>query len=51
MGRLGSASSQATLDSVPASPLTFLSSTNSFSAAVRLLISSSYLQESQGSMG
>jgi hypothetical protein len=30
-------------------PLTFLSSTNSFSAAVRLLISSSYLWEDQDS--
>ena len=32
-------------------PLTFLSSTNSFSAAVRLLISSSYLWECQCSVG
>ena len=50
-GRLGAAWSQASPALKACLPLTFLSSTNSFSAAVRLLISSSYLQERQDSVG
>lgn len=44
-GRLGAAWSQASPALKACLPLTFLSSTNSFSTAVRLLISSSYLSQ------